>query len=183
QLGRLLAALNDRTVVIFAGDHGEAFGEHGHRFHLSSMHDEQIRVPFAVRVPAARPARIARPTSTAYLFPWLLSRGAEGERAVARRVLRRALGPLLHALDGAVVSEMLGPRSQEAALVSAEHVYLYDVLADLVRVFDARDSAQLRDLREERPDLLGHFVPLAERYRRVRFSGRRFRFVPQPRTP
>lgn len=183
QLGRLLAAVDDRTVVIFAGDHGEAFGEHGHRFHLSSMHDEQIRVPFVARVPGVRAARIERPTSTAYLFPWLLSRGTEAERAVVRRALREDVGPLMRALDGAVVSEMIGPRSQEAALVFAEHVVLYDVLADLVRIFDAADAAQLRDLREDRPDLLGHFAPLAERYRRVRFSGRRFRFVPPPRTP
>lgn len=186
QFGRLVASLErdgalERTVVIFAGDHGEAFGEHGHRFHLSSVYDEQIHVPLVVRVPGVSAARSARPTSTAYVLPWLLSRGAPAEREAAWAVLREDVGPFMRALDGAVASEMIGPRSQEVALVFSDHAVLYDVLADVVRVFDAReDPAQRHDLREDRPDLLGHFVPLVRRYRDVRRAGRRFRFVSAP---
>jgi len=183
QLGRLLDALEaegafEDTVILFAGDHGEAFGEHGHRHHLSSVHDEQIHVPLLARIPGS-PGGVHRgPTSTAYLFPWLLSRGRGPERAAAHRVLRRDVGPWMRALDGAVVSEMIGPRRQEAALIWSDHTLVYDVLADLLRVYDARaDPGQRRDLREARPDLLGHFAPLAARYRRVRFERRRFRFI------
>ncbi len=182
-LGRLLDALRedgalDHTIVIFAGDHGEAFGEHGNHFHLSSMYDEQIHVPLVVRAGNVPGERVAAPTSTAYVFPWLLSRGGEAERAAADRVLSEDVGPLMRALDGAVLSEMIGPHMQEAALVYRDHVLVYDVLADLLRVYDARlDPTEEHDLREDRPDLLGHFVPLARRYRRARFTGRRFRFI------
>ena len=183
ELGRLVDSLRedgalDHTVIVFAGDHGEAFGEHGHHFHLSSLYDEQIHVPLVVRVPSMPPERVSAPTSTAYVFPWLLSRGAPAEREAAQVALTEDVGPWMRALDGAVVSEMIGQRRQEAALILEDHALVYDVLSDLLRVYDAHvDPEELRDLREARPDLLGHFVPLARRYRRIRFSGRRFRFV------
>jgi len=39
-------------AVIFASDHGEAFGEHGTHYHRSTLYDEQIRVPLLVSAPA-----------------------------------------------------------------------------------------------------------------------------------
>jgi arylsulfatase A-like enzyme len=178
QLGRVLAELDlERTIVVFAGDHGEAFGEHGHRFHLTSLHEEQIHVPLVVWIGGARGARSDVPTSTAYVLPWLLLRGSEVEQRAARQVLRDDVGPMMRALDGAVLSEMIGPEMQEAAFVWAEHTVLYDVLADLVRIYDARDVLQENDLREARPDLLERFTPIARRYREMRYGGRRFRFV------
>ena len=46
--------LDDRTVWIVFGDHGEAFGQHegnyGHTFHL---YDENVRVPFVIAAPGA----------------------------------------------------------------------------------------------------------------------------------
>jgi Sulfatase len=33
------------TVVIFVSDHGEEFREHGHLYHLSTVFDDQVRVP------------------------------------------------------------------------------------------------------------------------------------------
>lgn len=185
-LGRVVDALEaegalESTIVIFAGDHGEAFGEHGHQFHLSSLHAEQVHVPLVVRVGGLRGERVDRPTSTAYVLPWLLLQGAAPERARAEAVLTEDVGPLLRELDGAVVSEMIGPRSQAAALHFDEHTVIYDVLADVLRIYDARsDPGQEHDLREDRPDLVGHFAPLAQRYRRARFAGRRFRFIEAP---
>ena len=40
-----------RTLFILTADHGEAFGEHGHYGHGSSLFDEQVRVPLVVRLP------------------------------------------------------------------------------------------------------------------------------------
>jgi len=67
QVGRLLAALDrldlaERTIVIVAADHGEAFREHGHMLHTYTLYDEMIRVPLVVRFPGrfgALPARWA----------------------------------------------------------------------------------------------------------------------------
>lgn len=178
-LGRLLAAVDlSRTIVVVAGDHGEAFGDHGFEHHLSSLHDEQIHVPLVIWVPGLDGARRDAPTSTAYLFPWLLLRGGEAEREAARAALREDVGPVMRELDGAVLSEMIGPSRQEAALVWEDSTLVYDVLAELPRVFDPRaDPGQLADLREDDEARAERVLPFVDRYRRLRFEGRRFRFV------
>ena len=35
----------DDTVVVFVSDHGEEFREHGGMYHLTSLFDEQVRIP------------------------------------------------------------------------------------------------------------------------------------------
>ena len=54
EAGRLLAALGNRdsqTLVIVAGDHGEAFGEHGEIGHSIFVYDTTLRVPLIARGP------------------------------------------------------------------------------------------------------------------------------------
>ncbi len=41
----------ERTVIIFTGDHGEAFGEHGYMIHAETVYDEMIKFPFMVKFP------------------------------------------------------------------------------------------------------------------------------------
>jgi len=180
-LGRVLDAVDlTRTIVIVAGDHGEAFGEHGHSHHLSSLYDEQIHVPLVVWVPGHPGGRRATPTSTAYVLPWLLLRGGDAEGAAARRVLREDVGPLMRELDGAVIAEMIGVRRQSATLIWDDTTVVYDVLADLPRLFDARrDPTQQHDLREADPLRFSRVLPFVRRYRRARYDGRRFRFLPE----
>jgi arylsulfatase A-like enzyme len=60
-LEQLMAGLEKRdalarTVVVLAADHGEAFGEHRHHTHGSSLYDEQLRIPLLFVVPG-QPAR------------------------------------------------------------------------------------------------------------------------------
>ena len=43
--------LLDQTLVVVTADHGEAFGEHGRRFHGTDVYDPQCRVPLLIRVP------------------------------------------------------------------------------------------------------------------------------------
>jgi len=56
-LARLLRALSEigleeSTVVVVAGDHGEALGDHGLYFtHDFTLYDEVLRVPLVVRMP------------------------------------------------------------------------------------------------------------------------------------
>ncbi|MFT7618579.1 MAG: arylsulfatase A-like enzyme [Planctomycetota bacterium] len=47
----------DKTIVVINSDHGEAFGEHGLKYHGSSLHEAQIRVPLIIRVPGLPPSR------------------------------------------------------------------------------------------------------------------------------
>jgi choline-sulfatase len=54
QAGRLLSALGAAqadTLVVAAGDHGEAFGEHGEYAHSIFVYDTTLRVPLLMRGP------------------------------------------------------------------------------------------------------------------------------------
>lgn len=75
-LGRLFDALArradwGRTIVVVTADHGEAFGEHGHRFHGETLHNEQLRVPLIFRVPGELPRVVDRPVSLIDIAPTL----------------------------------------------------------------------------------------------------------------
>lgn len=63
QFGRLVADLKQRqqwddTLVIVAGDHGEAFGEHGLMGHSNGLWEEQISIPLLVKFPHQQGMRV-----------------------------------------------------------------------------------------------------------------------------
>jgi arylsulfatase A-like enzyme len=80
------------AVFIVTADHGEAFGEHGTRFHGNAVYEEQVRVPLVVVAPGVRAETISPPVQTIDLLPTTLS--ALGQRRPSE-VLGRDLGPLL----------------------------------------------------------------------------------------
>lgn len=62
-LGRIVEAFRQRrpkSVVIVHADHGEEFGEHGGRYHGTTVYEEQLRVPLVVSAPGALQARRVR---------------------------------------------------------------------------------------------------------------------------
>lgn len=79
QLGRLLAALPEETVVAVVGDHGEMLGEHGETSHGLLLFEGARRVPLMLAGPGVpRGAVDSCLARTADLFPTLLAlAGAE----------------------------------------------------------------------------------------------------------
>lgn len=77
EMGRLLDELDrrgrlaDSVVWVFA-DHGEEFGEHGGRFHATSLYEELVHVPAFVLAPGLAPWDIDVPTSLIDLGPTAL---------------------------------------------------------------------------------------------------------------
>jgi arylsulfatase A-like enzyme/Flp pilus assembly protein TadD len=72
EIGRLLSALGERltqTVIIAAGDHGEAFGEHGEYAHSIFVYDTTLRVPLIMSVPGAAERVISDPVTLADIAP------------------------------------------------------------------------------------------------------------------
>ena len=72
--GRVLDALERAdllagAIVLITGDHGEEFGEHGLWGHNSAFTDEQIHVPFILRIPGREHAVIDYPTSHQDIAP------------------------------------------------------------------------------------------------------------------
>ena len=67
--------LDDDTMVIVAGDHGEAFGEHPGNFaHSLFVHEENVHVPYVIAAPGAvtEERRIARTASLIDTAPTIL---------------------------------------------------------------------------------------------------------------
>jgi choline-sulfatase len=76
EIGRLLVALGPArsdTLIVAAGDHGEAFGEHGEYAHSIFVYDTTLRVPLLVSGPAVAPGtRIADAVTLADVAPTVM---------------------------------------------------------------------------------------------------------------
>ncbi len=102
-VGRIVRLMGERrpgAVVLVTADHGEEFGEHGGRYHGTTVYEEQVRVPLVVVAPGVRRGdRIETVVQTIDLLPTALS--ALGIPRPAR-LRGRDLGPVLaHAVDPA----------------------------------------------------------------------------------
>jgi hypothetical protein len=76
-IGRILDALRkpglrDRTVLVLSADHGEAFGEHGKKYHASTVYEELLRVPLFFQLPGLPPRSIDTDVSLVDIGPTLL---------------------------------------------------------------------------------------------------------------
>jgi len=106
EIGRLMEhltvlGLTDETLVVFTGDHGEEFLEHGRSFHGQSVYGELIDVPLILRRPGSIPAgrRVADNVESIDVMPTLLTLSAlpvpEGAQGVSLTPLLTA-GPWPH---------------------------------------------------------------------------------------
>ncbi len=80
------------AVFLVTADHGEEFGDHGGRYHGTTVYEEQVRVPLVVVGPGVKHQRVTAPVQTIDLLPTTLS--AVGIPRPAR-LRGRDLGPLL----------------------------------------------------------------------------------------
>jgi HEAT repeat protein len=80
------------AVVLATADHGEEFGEHGGRYHGTTVYEEQVRVPLVIDAPGVAAGAISSVVQTIDLLPTVLS--ALGIPRPAR-LRGRDLGPLL----------------------------------------------------------------------------------------
>jgi len=95
-IGRIVQLVRQRRpdpVVLVTADHGEEFGEHGGRYHGTTVYEEQVRVPLVVVGPGVQEGK-ASPSvvQTIDLLPTTLS--ALGIPRPAR-LRGRDLGPVL----------------------------------------------------------------------------------------
>ena len=89
-------ALAARTAVFFVGAHGEEFAEHGGWGHGATLFEEQLRVPFLMRLPGGSGAGTVRPGPAEQidLAPTVLElAGLEVPAALPGRSLLAAAAP------------------------------------------------------------------------------------------
>jgi len=77
-IGSLLDALRasgqwERTIVVLFADHGEGLGEHGHYHHGYTLFDDQVHVPWILRIPGSHEGRVVdRPVGVIDIAPTVL---------------------------------------------------------------------------------------------------------------
>lgn len=146
RLFREVRALRPNSVVVFAADHGEAFGEHGGAFHGTSLYDEQTRIPLVIWVPGCTPRVVGEPVSLASVAPAIL-------RALAFPAppSMRLPSPLVETppVVASLENLWLARRGSKKAICSrALECRVYDLAADADERFDVaeRDAASYADL-------------------------------------
>lgn len=169
EVGRLLDALDalglsERTAVILASDHGEAFGEHrGIHFHASTLYEDQLASMLLVRVPGLTRAgeRVASPVALLDVMPTIVNlAGASVPEPISGR-------SLLGCLEGCdperlIFAELVpeGPFPNDVRKIRrGDRTVIWDLQrnsfqafdlsrdpGELTNVLDAPESRELRDL-------------------------------------
>lgn len=80
------------AVFVVSADHGEEFGDHGGRYHGTTVYEEQVRVPLVIVAPGVAKGVIKAPVQTIDLLPTTL---AALDVPKPARVRGRDLGSLL----------------------------------------------------------------------------------------
>jgi len=161
-VGRVLSALAaspaaDRTIVVFTGDHGEAFGEHGFFFHGREIWDEVVRVPLFIYVPGAKERKIARRVSLVDLAPTVLDLAglAPDPEARGQSLTPEVFGGEL-ATRPVLIDQPENPYyPPRRALIDGPYKLHHAIDSDTYRLFDLdKDAGETTDLAETNPELL-----------------------------
>jgi arylsulfatase A-like enzyme len=182
-IGRVLDALAAspaaaRTAILFTGDHGEAFGEHGFYFHGREIWDEVVRVPLLIHVPGAKPRSVARRTSTVDLAPTVLDLAgiAQDEGARGRSLVPDLFGGEL-APRPVLIDQPRNPYYlPRRGFIDGAHKLHHFIDTGAYRLFDLdQDPGEKTDLSESQPELLRDVVRSYEEY-----TSKIVDFIPAP---
>lgn len=153
-VGKIVELVHERdpeAVVILTADHGEEFGDHGGRYHGTTVYDEQVRVPLIIVAPGAQAGHvISQPVQTIDLLPTVLD---ALNIVVPPRVRGRSLTPLLAGqapLDqGLAVAET----DDYSLLAEGSERLICQRRSGACRLFDLKDDPkETRDLSAHRPE-------------------------------
>jgi arylsulfatase A-like enzyme/HEAT repeat protein len=140
------------AIVIVAADHGEEFGEHGGRYHGTTLYEEQVRVPLVVMVPGLAPRVVAGAAQLIDIPATIL-----GLLDLPQPLRMRGtdLGPWLAAPPAP--AERLPPVFAEVEdkrmVVLGSEKLVCDMRNDYCSLFDlVVDPLEQRDLADQRPE-------------------------------
>jgi arylsulfatase A-like enzyme len=168
-IAALLSALDDighadDTLVVLMGDHGECLGEHAVWYDHHGLYEENIHVPFILRLPGRLPAgrRIATTVQTTDIAPTLLALAGVPS---PDNMDGRSLTPLCDGSnaggaagrDRVVTSECTWQakwslRTPDYKFILARSVDFYG--SPPMELYDRRaDPGETRNLAEEKPEI------------------------------
>jgi choline-sulfatase len=142
QIGRLLSAIPDDTVVIYTSDHGEMAGHHG-IWQKQCFYEPAVRIPLVLRHPSLAPARTTSHVSLVDVLPTLRDiAGLPPDPALPGQTL-------LDPVDRPVLSEYHAQGMPDAGymLKSGPWKYMYYGPAHPPQLFNTEaDPNELQDL-------------------------------------
>jgi glucan phosphoethanolaminetransferase (alkaline phosphatase superfamily) len=167
---RRVRSLRPGAVVILTADHGEEFGEHGGRYHGTTVYEEQVRVPLIISAPGAlRPRRIREPVQTIDLTPTLL---AALDIPGQPRLRGRNLGPLMTGSRPSGDGFAFAETDDFTMLAEASFRLICARKIGACQLFDvSRDRAEQHDVSGEHRE---RFLAMRERLRQFVSSHGRF---------
>jgi arylsulfatase A-like enzyme len=172
--------LRDKTLIVVAADHGEAFGEHGREGHARDVYGEVTTTPFILSLPFRLEPGVVVEASTANvdLWPTVLDLlglpelpGADG-RSRAPEILAAARGEPAPAQDGprfAHIDQTWGRQRQPprpmVAVSDGDHRLIFRAAAEDGELYDhASDPREQVDIGDEQPEVRARLTALAESY-------------------
>ncbi len=179
EFGRFVSELKkrgiyDRALIVFVGDHGEEFQDHGQFLHGKTVFDELIRVPLIVKFPnqAFAGRRVTQQVQTADILPTILETlGQEVPRPPA--IVGHPLTPVVRggAPEPAVVSEISHRGFVAHGMRAGTDKY--------VQRFSPQEDELYFDLRKDPREQSSHVAENRERVRLLK-AGVEAAMVPNP---
>jgi arylsulfatase A-like enzyme len=103
------------AVFVVSADHGEEHGDHGGRYHGTTVYEEQVRVPLVVVGPGVEPRVVKTPVQTIDLLPTTL---AALDVPIHPRLRGRDLGPSLVGTEAATEQGLAFAETDDYTLVA-----------------------------------------------------------------
>ncbi len=172
QFGKILNAIKEggiekKTIVIFAGDHGEAFGEHKTHRHNSQLYRESVHVPLAVFVPETTASRHSKPVSLFSVFPNLMLGGPKQMQSEVKQVIKDDLAPLHVAMGQGAFSELIRLKKMATRVDMGDRVLIYFHVSGQIHRFEDRAEKKVLPPTAEDQDII-------DRLGRLRSTRKRF---------
>lgn len=170
QLGRFFEHLKaqglwDNTIIVFSGDHGEAFLEHNFATHAGPLYNEVMKVPLVMRIPGMTPARHDRLADHIDIAPTLLhALGLPPHPAFQGVDLLRP--PSSSPRTVYMVAQ--SPLAHQYALVRGRYKLLYDQTFHKKILYDLQDDpGEKHDIADQHPDIVRELCDRLDTWRAV----------------
>lgn len=152
--------LDDRTIVVFAADHGEGLGEHQEATHSHLLYNATLHVPLIVRAPGGRSGAVVEESvGTVDILPTVLDLlGVDAPDGLHGRSLAHHVAPRRFAEQPPteLYAESLAPRFSHGwgelrAIIEGPHKLIYGPRPELYDI--EADPRELEDLAGREPEI------------------------------
>jgi arylsulfatase A-like enzyme len=156
-VGKVIALVQKKrpgSVIMVAADHGEEFGEHGGRYHGTTLFEEQVHVPFIVAAPGLLPHLVKGPSQLIDIPTTILGLL---DLPIPARMRGTDLGPWLSASPAPVdrLPAVFAEVEDKRMVVQGSEKLICDVGKDFCSMFDlASDPREAHDLADSHPERL-----------------------------